>query len=500
MARKFRIALAALFFAGITLLFLDLTGALHHWLGWMAKIQLFPAILSLSLVTVVLTALVTLVFGRVYCSVICPLGIFQDIFSWIHGRTSPKNKYRFKHLKALNWLRYAVLAVFILASALGAISIAALIEPYSSYGRIVNEIFAPLYRCANNLFADVENHFGAYTFYSADVWFKSAVSLAAAVASFLLLAFLSWKWGRIWCNTICPVGSILSLLSRFSLFAPVIDKDKCRNCHLCEKRCKSSCIDIAEHKIDSSRCVVCLDCLEECRHDALHYRFRFAPKCKRVQKAAEDKVQEGKETDRRDFIRTGALAVGTLALGSLPVKAAKVSESREGKDDDERRIPLKPAGSQSLKHFSDHCIACQLCVGACPNNVLKPSGDVRTLMQPEMEFTRGYCRPECTRCSNVCPAGAILPVTREEKSAISIGYAVVDYGLCVADREEASCGNCARHCPAGAIRMAHKDPEDRNSTRIPGVNTEKCIGCGACEYNCPSKAIRVTGREVHKLS
>ena len=488
MARKFRIAFAALFFIGITMLFLDLTGVLHHWLGWIAKIQFFPAVLSVSVATVAVTALVTLCFGRVYCSVICPLGIFQDIFSWIHSKTAKKNIYRFRHRKALNWLRYAMLAVFVIFSALGVISIAALVEPYSTYGRMVNEIFAPLYRGVNNLFGMAENHFGAYTFYPAEVWFKSAASLAAAMATFLLLAFLSWKWGRIWCNAICPVGAFLSLLSRYSLFAPVIDADKCRNCKLCEKRCKSSCISVENHKIDYSRCVVCLDCLDECRHDALHFRFRYAKK-----------AQTG-DNGRRDFIKTGAAALGSVALGSIAAEQKAWAGSLQNSKDAVLRNPIKPAGAQSLKHFSDHCIACQLCVGACPNNVLTPSSNPATLMQPEMVFTRGYCRPECTRCSNVCPAGAIKPVSMEEKTAISVGFAVVNYELCVADREEASCGNCARHCPAGAIRLVHKNPEDKESARIPVVNTEKCIGCGACEYNCPAKpvkAIQIEGRDVH---
>ena len=497
MARKIRISLAALFFTGITLLFLDLTGVLHHWLGWMAKIQLFPAILSLSVATVVIIALVTLIFGRVYCSVVCPLGIFQDIFSWIHSKSTKKGKYRFRHTKALNWLRYAALAVFIAASALGVISIAALVEPYSAYGRIVNEIFSPLYRGTNNLLSRAEDHFGSYTFYSADVWFRSAASLAAAVVTFILLAFLSWKWGRIWCNSICPAGSLLSLISRFSLFAPVIDKDKCRNCRLCEKRCKSSCISIDDHKIDYSRCVVCLDCLDECRHDALRYKFRYG---KNTLRPVSDSGGTGRDNPqdtngRREFLKTGASAIGAVALGSMTAQASAAIGSATG-----GRTPLKPAGSQSLKHFSDHCIACQLCVGACPNYVLNPSKDPGTLMQPEMVFTRGYCRPECTRCSNVCPVGAIKPVTKEEKTAISTGYAVVDYSLCVADREEASCGNCAKHCPAGAIRMVLKEPEESGSAKIPSVNADRCIGCGACEFNCPSrpvKAIKVEGRQVH---
>ena len=268
----------------------------------------------------------------------------------------------------------------------------------------------------------------------------------------------------------------------------MIDADKCRNCKLCEKRCKSSCISVENHKIDYSRCVVCLDCLDECKHDALHFRFRYAKK-----------AQTG-DNGRRDFIKTGAAALGSVALGSIAAEQKALAGSLQNSKDAVLRNPIKPAGAQSLKHFSDHCIACQLCVGACPNNVLTPSSNPATLMQPEMVFTRGYCRPECTRCSNVCPAGAIKPVSMEEKTAISVGFAVVDYELCVADREEASCGNCARHCPAGAIRLVHKNPEDKESARIPVVNTEKCIGCGACEYNCPAKpvkAIQIEGRDVH---
>ena len=95
MLRKIRIILASIFFAGVTLLFLDFTGTLHAWLGWMAKVQLLPAVLALNFVTVAILLLITLLFGRVYCSVICPLGVMQDIISWIHGKTKKKNRFRF---------------------------------------------------------------------------------------------------------------------------------------------------------------------------------------------------------------------------------------------------------------------------------------------------------------------------------------------------------------------------------------------------------------------
>ena len=167
----------------------------------------------------------------------------------------------------------------------------------------------------------------------------------------------------------------------------------------------------------------------------------------------------------------------------------------------ERQTPIVPAGAVSLKNFTEHCTACQLCVSVCPNHVLRPSADLDTFMLPEMSYERGYCRPECNRCSQVCPAGAIRPVSIEEKSSVQTGHAVVNLDICVVNTDEVSCGNCARHCPAGAIRMVRKNPDDKESLMIPTVNEERCIGCGACENLCPARpltAIHVEGHEVHR--
>ena len=125
-----------------------------------------------------------------------------------------------------------------------------------------------------------------------------------------------------------------------------------------------------------------------------------------------------------------------------------------------------------------------------------------TLMQPEMSYEKGWCRPECTKCSDVCPSGPIRPVTVEEKSSIQIGHAVIVYENCVVNSDGVSCGNCARHCPSRAIRMVHSVPGDKGSLMIPTVVEERCIGCGACENLCPARplsAIYVEGHEVHKV-
>ena len=498
MLRKIRIILAAVFFTGITLLFLDFTGTLHTWLGWMAKIQFLPAALALNFGVIAALIILTLLFGRVYCSVICPLGVMQDIISWIHGKTKKKNRFRFSYSPAKNILRYGVLVLFIAGLLLGAHSIAILIAPYSAYGRIAANLFAPIYQWANNLFAWMAERADSYAFYSTEVWLKSLPTFIIAAVTFVIIFILAWRNGRTWCNTICPVGTVLGFLSRFSLFAPAIDTDKCRNCGMCGKQCKSACINMKEHEIDLSRCVACMDCLDACKDGAIHYVRR---KSSGKAGMAETK-NDTPDKSRRAFIASSAIAMTAAAGAKAQIKGdgglAPVSRSLKP----ERNTPVVPAGSESLKNFTDHCTACQLCVSACPNQVLRPSTSLDTLMMPEMGFERGYCRPECTLCSQVCPAGAIRPVNRVEKSSIQIGIAVINLDNCIVNTDGVHCGNCSKHCPANAIRMVRKEPDSDNWLRIPTVNENRCIGCGACENVCPARplaAIHIEGFETHKL-
>ena len=499
MLRKIRVVLAAVLFVGITLLFLDFTGTLHAWLGWMAKVQFLPAVLALNFGVVAALLILTLLFGRVYCSVICPLGVMQDIISWIHGKTKKKNRFRFSYSPAKKWLRYAVLVAFVVALVLGAHSLVALVAPYSAYGRIASNLLAPIYQWGNNLLALIAERADSYAFYSVDVWIKSTATFAVAAATLVVVGFLAWKNGRTWCNTICPVGTVLGFFAKFSLFAPVINTEKCRNCGLCGKQCKAACINMKEHEIDLSRCVACMDCIDTCKEGAISYARRYGKKC--TSKCEDTNKKDNVDKGRRAFIVSSAIVgtAATMKAQEMKVDGGLAAIARAEKP--ERQTPLVPAGALSLKNFSDHCTACQLCVSVCPNQVLRPSTSLMTLMQPEMSYERGYCRPECTKCSDVCPAGAIRPVTREKKSSIQIGHAVVNLANCVVNTDEVKCGNCARHCPVGAIRMVRKDPDNNESLMIPTVNEEKCIGCGACENLCPARpftAIHVEGHEVHR--
>ena len=502
MLRKIRLTLAVLFFVAVTALFLDFTGTIHAWLGWTAKVQFLPALLAVNAGVVALLVLLTLLAGRVYCSVICPLGVMQDIVSWISGRRK-KKKYRFSYSPEVKLLRYGVLGLFVIALIAGVGSFVALLAPYSSYGRIATNLFAPVYRWGNNLLAYFAERADSYAFYETEVWLKSLPTFLIAAVTFVVLITLAWRNGRTYCNTICPVGTVLGFFSRFSLFRPVIDAEKCKNCSLCSRGCKAACIDYKNHRIDYSRCVACMDCIDTCKHDALRLEYRW----KKTNKTATDKpaqtvTSEQIDTARRSFLSATAVLAATSVVKAQEKKVDGGLAVIEDKKIPVRATPIVPPGAWSARHFARHCTACQLCVSACPNNVLRPSTEPARLMQPEVSYERGYCRPECTRCSDVCPAGAIRPIAIEEKSSTRIGHAVWIRKNCIPLTDGVECGNCARHCPSGAILMVPSDSDDVNSVRIPVVNAERCIGCGACENLCPARpfsAIYVEGHTMHSV-
>lgn len=492
MLKRTRIALATVVFALIMLLFLDISGTLHTWLSWLAMIQFVPALLALNVGIIVALIVLTLIFGRIYCSVICPLGVMQDIISNIHSR---RKRNRFSHSPEKRIMRYTFLVIFIASFVAGAGAVVALLSPYSSYGRIATNIFQPLWATGNNVLALIAERADSYSFYSVDVWIRSLPTFIIAAASFVVIACLAWSGGRTYCNTVCPVGTILGFIARLSLLKVHIDKDKCNGCGLCARNCKASCINAKEHEVDYSRCVVCGNCIGKCRKGAISYRMRMNEESK----GGKEELNRG----RRSFLLASAIATTSAMLAQEKKKVDGGLAKIEDKIAPERNTPITPPGSITAQNMARRCTACQLCVSECPNGVLHPSTDLMHLMQPTMSFERGYCRPECTRCSDVCPTGAIKPITREDKTAIHIGHAVWIRKNCIPLVNGDACGNCARHCPAGAILMVSSNPKNPNAPKIPAVNTVKCIGCGACENLCPARpfsAIYVEGNENHVIN
>lgn len=580
MLRKTRITLAAIFWLLITWLLVDFTGTAHVYLGWMARMQLMPALLSLNVGVLVFLLALTLLWGRIYCSVICPLGVMQDIISWFR-----RKKFKYVYTPARNALRYGMVLFVGAALILNLGWLAGLVLPYSIYGRITGAVVSPLYKMVNNLLAQLAAHYNSYAVYEVDVWLKSAGPLAIALATWGIIAVLAWRGGRTWCNTICPVGTLLGLVSRHAFFRPTIDKSRCNACGLCERNCKAGCISSKNHTIDLSRCVMCGDCMETCKKHALTLGSMTAgptPEGNAPVKKAPNKADEGrrpttkarndrnKQADSQDknkdtnrpvhqpkneveFVETAetpkrrprrhrprpaaeggvenpsrraALTSTVLLAGAALLHAQHKPKTTDGglapitpKLPSKRTHRITPPGSVSLRNLQSHCTACQLCVDACPNDVLRPSSQLSTFMQPEVSFERGYCRPECNRCSEVCPTGAIKPITIEERTATQVGHAVWVKELCIPAKEGKPCGNCSRRCPAGAIQLVPasdkyrknehgrwigpdgKQMDGRLVPMIPVVNVEKCTGCGACENLCPvspQSAIYVEGHDVHR--
>ena len=314
--RIIRIALATFFFIAVTALFLGIA-PLNIWLGWVANIQFLPALIALDFVVLGILIILTLLFGRLYCSVICPLGVMQDLFGWL-GRKHKKNRYSYSPEK--KWLRYTVLGIFIVCLIIGFAPVTTLLAPYSAYGRIVNSLFRPLYDLLNNALAAIDSHYEWYLIPEAELWLRSVTTLVIALLSLVILGVLAWRHGRTYCNTVCPVGTILSFFARFSLFRIRVDEEKCNQCGLCAKNCKAAAIDSKNGSIDYSRCVVCGDCIDKCNRKAIKYDVRCTMYNVQCTKDEERGTKEVESPERRAMLTGTLLAVGTAAMAQAKIK------------------------------------------------------------------------------------------------------------------------------------------------------------------------------------
>ena len=487
-----RVSLAIVSILLMTVLFAS--GAGHGTFSFLAKIQFIPSLLAFNAAVLIGLLVLTLLFGRIYCSVICPLGITQDLVNWITKKAGGKKKaIRFGWSKPHNILRYTILAVYILAVIFGIGSFIALLDPYAIFGRMMTDTVRSVVNLAGGNYIAL-----------------NALALSVTIVTVAAVIIMAVRGGRTYCNSICPVGSFLGLISRMSLFKIRIDESKCSGCGLCGKKCRASCIDTKNHIIDYSRCVNCFDCLDNCNQKALVYSAKRTDR---------NMANETEDQSRRKFL--SALAMIGLAGSKVWAqdKVEKVESVIEGKERT-KHTAVSPFGSISHKHLNSKCSACHLCIDKCPQKVLRPALNeygMDGIMQPVMDYTSGYCDYDCTLCGQVCPAGAIKPLTLDEKQSTHIGIAVFTLDECIINKGALTCNKCQQVCPSDAIQLIPDynqplTPEEIETVDAipvekrphihfkiyPQIESELCIGCGTCQYYCPGKAIVIEGFESHR--
>lgn len=487
--RTLRIAVATAAFIIITCGFLNMSGG-NTLSQALLRTQFIPALVSVftgCAAAFLILMILTILFGRVYCSFLCPLGIFQDIIYRIsnftkkrlNGGKKPREKYRKPH----NVLRYTILVLTGICFAALFTYPVALLDPYSNYGRIATHLFGTVETFINNMLSGILPDY----FYAQKYVSIGSVAFIYSLFFFFVVTVFSAARGRLYCNTICPVGSFLGLVSGISLFKPVLDKEKCVRCGLCAGNCKSNCINLETKEIDATRCVACYDCITSCKRGGV----KLVPTWFRKSKPEEPYHRSIESVERRNAL---------IAIGGFAAAAAAKHFSGKlgaGKEVSSDKVAIMPPGARDMKTFMDSCTACHACVAACPNNIIKPAYfeyGIEGIMLPTLKYDKKYCSYNCNTCSQTCPHGALEHISLEVKQKTQIALAKYDPSTCVVITDGVKCGACSRSCPAGAIQM--KENPVVPGQFLPSIDSSLCIGCGACEYSCPAmpKAIVVTGK------
>lgn len=495
--KKIRVYITLLFFFLALILFLDIIHILPaNITPYFLYFQFVPSTIkffnqfSLLATGFIIVLIITLLFGRVYCSSVCPLGTMQDIISRL-ALFLNKQKY-FSLLNDFKIIKYSILIITIISLFSGSLILLNLLDPFSLSGKIFSNIFRLLLIPVNNLAAITLEQFNIYSVYPIDVKALSWLAIVFSGSVLVIISIMSFSKGRLFCNTICPVGTLLGLTSRLSFYKIKIEETDCSGCGVCETVCKAGCIDNDNKKIDFERCVNCFNCFTVCPSNGIVY--------KRSSLSFSNKVNKQIDIDKRKFFTR--LFFGIVGLSEFLRAQVKVIPKKESTIPVIKKVYPSPPGSVNVDHFYSSCTACHLCVAACPTHVLQPSfleHGVFNILQPYLDNSAAYCTFECIRCTEVCPTGAILPLTVEKKKILQIGKTNFVKENCVVETEGTVCGACSEHCPTKAVIMVPY----KNSLRIPEVKNEYCVGCGACEYACPTKpykAIYVEGNPVHLVA
>ncbi|MBM3419940.1 MAG: 4Fe-4S binding protein, partial [Bacteroidetes bacterium] len=449
--KRIRIFFAVVFIMATAFVFIDFRDILpDSYTGTILYLQFVPSLIKYITLPSVAAAgfavilILTLLTGRTYCSAICPLGIIQDAGSRLGGLIRRRFR-RFGYGKPYTIIRYGILVITILVTITGGIYMVSLLDPYSIFGRFTTYFLKPVVLLLNNAIAGILNRGDIYSLYRIDIKGVTIAAYIIPVVFFLLVAAMSVMKGRLYCNTICPAGTLLGLISKVSVLRINIDHSGCTRCGRCALACKASCIDFHGRDIDNSRCVGCFNCITACREKAISYGLY------RGRLQSDGYVpDEGKRsfTVGLLFLLAG---IGDAARGRDVPVPKKQSTVREKKN-----LPVCLPGATSIENFLSRCTACSLCISACPKNVIHPSiaeYGIAGIMQPRMDYHRGFCNFECTICTEICPTGALMPLATEAKKLTQLGVARFIKENCIVHTEKTDCGACSEHCPTKAVEM-----------------------------------------------
>jgi ferredoxin len=389
-------------------------------------------------------------------------------------------------------LKYSILTITLISLFSGSLVLLNLLDPFSLTGKIFSNIFRLLLIPVNNFAALTLEQFNIYKVYPVELKALSWLAIVFSSSILLIIGIMSFTKGRLFCNTVCPVGTVLGLTARFTLFKITIDEYECSGCGMCKTVCKAGCIDNENKKIDFERCVTCLNCFTVCPSNGVVYK-RSLPTFSNNRGSQVD-------NDKRKFFTR--FFIGVFGLSEFLRAQVKIIPKKESTLPVFKKVYTTPPGSMGTEHYYSNCTACHLCVSACPTHVLQPSfleHGWLNILQPYLDNSAAYCTFECVRCTEVCPTGALLPVSVEKKKKLQIGKTNFVKENCVVETEGTACGACSEHCPTKAVIMVPY----KNNLKIPEVRNEYCVGCGACEYACPTqpyKAIYVEGNPVHQIA
>jgi polyferredoxin len=447
---------------------------------------------------------ITLLFGRVFCGWICPFGAIHHFFGWILPSRRGRGAARVNANKTRTWQRakYYILGFSLLAAVAGS-AIGGLFDPISIAVRSIGLGVLPgMQYITHRALGAVENipartvqsaadHaqdalaqavWGSHQFYFHQVW----------LLVFLLVAvvFANRYIPRFWCRVLCPLGALLGVFSRFSLFGMEKNHAKCTDCNLCLSHCQGADSPQGGVKWRQDECHMCLNCENACPEDVI--KFRFLPNRKST-------------ITKPDLQRRTLLA--TTAAGAAFVPAARIADSL---DVNYHARAIRPPGAVDERAFLERCIRCAECMKVCPNNALHPAmfeSGIEGLWTPILIPRIGYCEHSCVLCGQVCPTGAITKITEKEKLGqgvppVKIGTAFYDHGRCLPWAMQTPCIVCEEFCPTSPKAIWVEEVEAPVREKVPGPNGEQpamktvklqrphvdpslCIGCGACEKVCP---------------